>query len=348
MRPRRFAIGDPQASFSRFLQVLAHNELLGSDERLAEDVFLVAIGDYFDFGAADKRHEAASSGLELLTWLSSHSPDQVVLVAGNHDLGRIGELANFSDAEFAKAHALAREAYQDGDTDSALESQLLERFPDLPNAELAARDFAAFAEPQRELIVRLLKQRRLCLAHSVGDRLFCHAGITNHYLASLGLAVDAGAAAIASGLNQRLYDAFDVWTSGPLAIPSLHTPGHSTFGEGVGMLYHRPANPALAVNADYNLEETMSRRYDARDIPLGLTQIVGHISDKKCRQLLGADWTDDSATPVGAIRHMVVRGEDVRYAAGPPASTASNDAVIVFIDGGMSRTAPSDYELYAF
>lgn len=348
MRPRRFAIGDAQASFQRLREILAHNDLIGVGGNLDEDVFLVAIGDYFDYGSADDRHEAAESGLESLKWLASHSPEQVVLVAGNHDLGRVGELADFSDSEFAKAHALAKDAYRGGDTDASLESELLALFPALPSAELAARDFSAFSELQRDLVVSLLRQRRLCIAHPIGATLFCHAGITTHYLTSLGLDHGASASTIAEELNRRLYDAFDAWTSGPLVIPSIHTPGNSARGEGVGMLYHRPANPNEGVNRGYDHGKTMTRRYDARDIPAGLTQVVGHIGDKKCRQLLGGDWTDAKATPAGAIRNMVVHGQNVTYGPGLPQSAGPQDGVMIFIDGGMSRTKISDYELYSF
>ena len=348
MRTRRFAIGDPQAPFSTLLAILAHNDVIDSNEDLLGDVLLVAIGDYFDYGAADKRHEAARSGLELLTWLAAQSPDQAVLIAGNHDLGRIGELADFSDDAFSKAHVLARNAYRDGSTDAALEDELLAQFPALPTAEIAARDFAAFSLAQRDLVTSLLRRRRLCLAHAIDGTLFCHAGITTQYLESLGLADASTADEIAAELNRRLYEAFDSWTGGPMAIPSVHAPGHSTTGEGVGMLYHRPANPAEAINASYELGQTMTRRYDARDIPPGLTQVVGHISDNKCRQLLGASWTTAEATPPGAIRSMTVRAGSVSYGPGLPAESSPQDGVMIFIDGGMNRTAIADYQLYRF
>jgi hypothetical protein len=326
-------------------ETLDHYGLLDASGSLAEDVFLISIGDHFDYGAADERREAAENGLELLSWLASHPPEQVVLIAGNHDLGRIGELAGFSDEDFEEASAAAVAVYRGGDVDAEAERRFLSRYPSLPTAEVVARDFAAFTVAQRELVVDLLRSRRLRLAHAEDGRLFCHAGVTVDYLRALGLPADAPANEVANELNRRLDEAFAAWTSGPLSIPMIHRPGSSTTGEGVGMLYHRPANPAVAANRGHDLGGIDSRRFDARRIPLGLTQVVGHIRDAKCRQLLGP-WADDSEARGGIIRHMVTDGETVRYAHGPPPATTASRGTMVFIDGGMNHTAPADYELF--
>jgi hypothetical protein len=344
LRSRRFAVGDPQAPFARFREVLDRHGLLAADGSLADDVLVISIGDHFDYGAAEERRDAAHNGLELLSWLASHPPDQVVLIAGNHDLGRVGELAEFSDEEFEQASLAATAAYRGGDIDPALERRVVSRYPALPTAEVAARDFAAFCVAQRELVVELLRARRLRLAHAEGDRLFCHAGVTVDYLRALGIPSDARASDIADELNRRLDEAFDAWTSGPLAIPSIHRPGSSATGEGVGMLYHRPANPTVEANRDHDLTGIMSRRFDARRIPLGLTQVIGHIQDKKCRQLLGP-WADDTEARGGVIRHLVSDGETVCYAHGPPPPIDSSRGAMVFIDGGMNRTPVAEYEL---
>ena len=340
-RRRHFAVGDPQAPFERFRRLLDHNGLLDTSGSLADYVFLISLGDHFDYGAAEERREAAENGLQLLTWLASHPPEQVVIIAGNHDLGRVGELAEFSDESFAQAHAAAVLAYRQGNVDRTLERDLLARHPALPSAELAARDFAAFSVAQRELVVELLRQRRLRLAHTDGERLFCHAGVTVDSLAALGLPGDAPAQQIVDALDHQLHQAFTAWTSGPLEIPCVHRPGSSTSGEGVGMLYHRPANPAVD---DGVSTEAMSRRFDARRIPFGLTQVVGHISDQKSRTLLGP-WCDDAPARGGVLRHLITDGRSTRYAHGLPPRLDPSQGAMIFADGGMNRTAVEDYAL---
>jgi len=112
----------------------------------------------------------------------------------------------------------------------------------------------------------------------------------------------------------------------------------------VGMLYHRPANPSVEANRGYEFEGIMNRRYDARRIPLGLTQVVGHIGDQKCRTLLGP-WADDAEPRGGVIRSMVTDGEIVHYAHGLPQPVGELRGAMIFIDGGMNRTPIEGYEL---
>src|SRR6185436_2588184 len=104
---RRFAVGDPQAPLAAFVAILETHGLLGGDGRLAEDVHLVSMGDHFDWGARAEREAVARSGLELLAWLAAHPAEQVTLILGNHDMGRVGELAGFDDATFRAAQAEA-------------------------------------------------------------------------------------------------------------------------------------------------------------------------------------------------------------------------------------------------
>ncbi len=345
-RVRRFAVGDPQAPLSRLQALLGHHGLLGPDGSLAEDVFLISVGDHFDYGAVEQRREAAAEGLQVLAWLASHPPDQVVLIAGNHDLGRVGELAGFSDDAFEEASDAAAAAYRGGNVDPAAERDVLARWPALPSAEVAARDFAAFNVAQRELVADLLRTQRLRLAYAEGGRLFCHAGVTLNVLESIGLPLGSSPEVIADALNHRLDDAFARWDGGALAVPGVHQPGSAALGEGVGMLYHRPAHPDLEVNRGYAMDGALSRRFDARRIPLGVTQVVGHISDKKCRSLLGP-WCDDAAPRPGVIRSLVTDGQTVRYRHGHPGPLDDAQGAIVFIDGGMNRTPAAEYELFA-
>lgn len=104
---RTFVVGDPQAPFAAVMAVLDHHGLLDGD-RLRGDVRLVAIGDYFDYDLDDPVG-AGLEGLRVLRWLVSHDEEQVVLLAGNHDLARVMELAQIDDATFARARALGRD-----------------------------------------------------------------------------------------------------------------------------------------------------------------------------------------------------------------------------------------------
>src|SRR6266542_1265035 len=104
--PRTFVMGDPQAPFAKVLEVLDCHRALAGD-RLAADVVLVSIGDHFDY---DLEHPdvASREGLELLRWLASHDPEQVVLLFGNHDASRVMEMAHLTDEQFEAARKLAR------------------------------------------------------------------------------------------------------------------------------------------------------------------------------------------------------------------------------------------------
>jgi hypothetical protein len=150
-RTRRVAIGDPQAPFEKFLEILDVHGLLGDHGRIREDVQLVGMGDYFDWGVAADRTRATEGGLRLLAWLAAHPADQVLLLLGNHDLGRVCELHGFDEDTFLRAREEADRAYRGGDTDPDLEERFLQRFPQLPSAEILARDFStgACALPMR-------------------------------------------------------------------------------------------------------------------------------------------------------------------------------------------------------
>lgn len=338
-------MGDPQAPLDVFLEVLSRHGLLGDDGMLAADVRLVSLGDHFDWGGTTDRERAAVEGLAILAWLAAHPPDQVELVLGNHDLGRVGELAAFDDVGFARAHAEAVDAYG---ADPALERSFLERYPALPTAEVAARDFAAFSVAQRELVTALLRAGRFHLA-VLGPPgwLLCHAGVTARHLAKLGLSLaeQADAHVVASALERRLQQAIAAWHGEPLALSDLHRPGDAAFGEGAGVLYHRPANPGLARNAGHDFDAELSRRFDPRRLPRGLRQVVGHVADRKCRELLG-DWALPEPDAPGRLRHLATDGTLVRYRYGlPPPEPREERAVMVFVDGQMAGTPPADYQL---
>ncbi|MFO0567627.1 MAG: metallophosphoesterase [Polyangiaceae bacterium] len=344
---RRAAVGDPQASLEKFFEVLHENELLGNDGFLGPEVQLVSAGDHFDFGPGRERRTARESGFALLSWLRAHSPAQVVLLAGNHDLGRVGELASYEDESFDALAEAAIAAYRDGDVDPELERALLDRHPALPSAELAARDYSAYSTAQRELVWTLLTERRLRLAHADSGLLFCHAGVTQRHLTAIGLPEGKmrDAVAVAGALNAALDAAVARGRAVPFTIPGLHRPGDRAHGEGGGILYHRPQNPELPSGAEHDVTDLLGRRFDPRGLPLGLTQVIGHVGDAKCRELLGP-WAQGEPA-AGALRHLRTDGARVRYARGvPDAHGDAGEATLIFIDGQMHGTAADRYELF--
>jgi hypothetical protein len=319
-------MGDPQAPLEKVLGVLDAHHLLSDDGMLSKDVGLVSMGDHFDWGGADDAETAAADGVALFAWLLAHAPDHVCLIAGNHDLGRIGELSAFDDDRFRTARARARVAYEN--KDQALEDALRKDYPELPTAELAARDFAAFSVAQRNLVEEALRAGRLQAAKAVGNQvLLTHAGITRHDLDALSIDGE-GAEEIASALNAALHEARALR---PLRIQGLHEPGNAAIGEGGGMFYHRPSSGSVPRGAT-------RRRFDPRTIPIGLTQVIGHIGDEKCRKLM-PEWA--SGEPANGRLRTLVISEHPSYRAGIHAG----DTRIIFTDGAMSKQTASAYEL---
>lgn len=341
-RTRRVAIGDPQADFSRFLAILDHQGLLGTDGWLLPEVQLVSVGDHFDYGKKAERDAGAQSALRLVAWLAAHPADQVIILAGNHDLGRVGELADFTDATFAQAQAQADGLYDGEDTDEAREREFLARYPQVPTVELVSRDFGNFREVQRAWVTHLLRERRLRVAYAAGPELLVlHAGVTREDLGTVALPEDrhADAPAVAEALNRALDAAVDNWKAGRFTIPGLHHPGSADYGEGRGIFYHRPS---LRPDEAERTRVTPRRRFDPRRLPLGLTQVLGHTRDKRSRQLLCLP----GEVRDGVLRHLVTDGGRVTYAHGTPAKTGPGEAVLVFTDGGMRECPTEAYELF--
>lgn len=329
------AVGDPQAPLDTFLTVLDTHGLLGEDGRLKHDVGLVSMGDHFDWGKREQRAQATAEGTAILSWLAAHPPDQVQIVFGNHDLVRVGELAGFTDAGFQQARAEADAAYRDGDVDPALQTALLAKYPMIPKAEVLARDFSCFDVAQRTLVTRLLKEKRARLGFAAAaDLLLVHAGLTTAELLWLNVP-QRDAFTTAAALNQFVDDRVERWPGeGPLDLSPLHELGSAKDGEAKGILFHRGANPALkpVTRAD--------RRYDPRTLPRWISQAIGHISDKKCRELLG-DWAEPGAPVYGRIRGLQLDGENVRYRLG-----CEDGDALIYLDGGMNHVDPAAYELF--
>jgi hypothetical protein len=347
-RTTRVAIGDPQAPIDVFMKILDEHDLLGEDGRLKPEVALTSMGDHFDWGGANESKRASVEGLEILAWLAAHPRDQVTILVGNHDLARVGELARFDDATFARAQAEALPAYAQKDPE--LEKRFVAHFPDLASSELAARDFSAFAVAQRELVVMLLRDRRLRIAQAVARNfMLSHAGVTIDDLDAVHLPQKrrADATEIAYALNAILDAAVDRWDGSPMRIEGLHRPGDAANGEGRGIFFHRPVHHDGPSEAP---KTQLQRRYDPRRLPLELTQAIGHVRDGKCRSLLG-EWADGEPSIDGLLRVLRTDGERVTYARlrseKPSASStlSSKMATLLFTDGGMSYARPGEYQL---
>ncbi len=333
---RFVAMGDPQAPFSTVLSVLRTHGLLGADDRLVSDVHLVSMGDHFDWGQRAARSEATRDGVTTLLWLSSHPPEQVTLLLGNHDLARVGELAGFDDETFMLAQLEAEAAYRLGDVDDAAERAFLVSFPSVPDAECLARDYGCFSVAQRDLVTALIRTRRFRLAASFFGVLLVHAGVTVPDLALIGLDPGASAVDLAAGLNAFLDARIDAWSTGPLNLDPFHRLGSATSGEGKGAVYHRPFDPTLSAG---HKGPPPRRRFDPRELPVALTQVIGHIRDGKCRELM-PKWCDPVEAGDG-IRSLRVLGEVVEYRAG-----LQSMPQLIFIDAGMNHLAPEAYPLF--
>ena len=322
---RHVAIGDPQSSFERFHWLLEHHRLLGPRGALREDVPLVSIGDHFDWGGRDARAQATRDGARILEWLAAHPPRQAVILAGNHDLARVGELAPFDDAAFRRARARADQAYRDGRPDRRLEAALKAEHPTIATAEVLARDFSAFDVAQRALVTRLLRAGRLLLAHEHRGLLLVHAGVTRRALRQLGIAATS-ARGVATALNRFLARRVKAWRKGALDLAPFHVPGDST-GEGGGALYHRAADPAGGSAASFS--GPRPRRFDPRDLPRRFPQAIGHVRHQKSATLM-REWTVGPTAGDGPIRTLAFEGKTPRYQAG-----LQRGALLYFLDGGM-------------
>jgi hypothetical protein len=349
---RTLVMGDPQAPFSKVLDVLRWHRALDG-ERLAKDVVLVSIGDHFDYDLRDPR-AAGQEGLKILRWLASHDPTQVRLLLGNHDVSRVMELATISDGDFERARILATSIDETERADgrgAARERTIKEyepAFPSLPPPGVIGRDYASFTSEQRALVMELLLAGRFHLATTGAmpdgrPVLITHAGVTARELALLGV-TSATPAVVAAALEAHLAAAIDRvradWEHGtlvPLSLAPLHVTG-SRGEEGGGLLYHRPSNPDRAgADPAWALAPGRPRRFDPRTLPLGLTQIAGHSGHAKCVHELG-DWVAPAARARkhGGIRTLRFTADGVTYDLGiaPPADDVAD---LILVDGEIRR-----------
>ena len=337
MTKRWFAAGDPQTTPERFFAVLRRYDLLDSGGRLRDDVGLVSMGDHFDFHG--ELAEVERAGRTILEWLLAHSSEQVKILAGNHDLARVMELAFETDASYAEEKRTPPEEFA-------------ARFPRIPTPGVANRDYVSFSEAQRALVQRALLEgrMRLALTATIADgtrALFTHAGVTERELGLLGFSGDVrpDAETIARALEARLDRAIEAvreaWTNGrraELDLSPVHVPG-TTGQEGGGLLYHR----ASSAKTKWALDPDRPRRFDPQSLPRHLVQVAGHTTHPKCLEELEG-WIDPSARDKHlAIRTLVSADGEPRYRAGVDARAGS----LVMIDPGFAKAPIESIELLA-
>lgn len=347
-----FAIGDPQTTFERFVGILAGHGMLDEQRRLRPEFGLVSIGDHFDFYSHDKKKlaDVGGDGVAILEWLSSHAPDQVVILLGNHDTARVMELAFESDDTFAAARALAAECMAEKPPGDKTR-EFTARFPRIPTPEVAHRDNSAFAVEQRKLVQQLLLTGRVhlaCLGHRDGKPvLLTHASVTNAQVEQLGVEPDAGA--IVDALEAHLRGAVarvrGAWEEGKLAALDLE-PVHSAGRdgrEGGGLLYHRASQNSDPTGTDAPIAR---RKFNPRELPRGLVQVQGHCGHDKCRQELEG-WLGDAAKARarGGLRTLAAGDSRILYDSGT-APAKDDEATVYFIDIEMNYANLPDYPLF--
>ncbi|HXX94157.1 MAG TPA: transcriptional regulator, partial [Planctomycetota bacterium] len=298
------AIGDPQTTFEKFQAILDHHGLLAPGGSLKREVSLLSIGDHFDFSNPGGPSAVGREGLRLLSWLASHPAEQAILLAGNHDLSRVMELASVTDERFAEARAAARkvkeERRKDPDRGRILEREFRERYPELPTSEVAERDYTSFTEEQRRTIQGLLLGGRLRLAQAAEKDgrplLLTHAAVTDRELELLKIPGERDPVRIARALNAALDRAVDrvrsSWERGgteALDLEPLHAPGRAG-REGGGLLYHRPSSAPDEVDP----APRARRRFHPGSLPADLIQACGHTGHEKCLKTL-APWVTPPA-----------------------------------------------------
>ncbi|MEL6349984.1 MAG: hypothetical protein AAFV53_43180 [Myxococcota bacterium] len=346
MNPRLLALGDPQAPFTRFQDVLRRHDALDASGDLAEGVSFLSMGDHFDFAAPEGWDLAnvGDQGVQILDWLDRQPSGRAMTLAGNHDVSRVMELAHLSDEDFAQARDLAA---------TGPKEDFQNQFPAIPSPGIALRDYAAFSVQQRERVQSLLLSGRMVLAAAVETpgghaALATHAAVTSRELMLLGIPGERDPVCIAEALNgllaARLEAVRPKWENGETAALSLwpvHRAGTSG-QEGGGLLYHRPQT--LPMDA---WGQRGNRRYQPTALPKGLLQICGHTHHEKAAALM-ADIAPSVDAVGGRLRSLVVDADGVRYVTGL-VQPAGEQATLWMTDGRLSHNDDVEMlELTAF
>lgn len=340
-------VGDPQTTPNRFFSVLDRFGLLGPDGLLTPGFGLVSMGDHFDFSMGAP--EAEQAGREIFAWLVAQGTSTHVL-AGNHDIARVAELAFESDQTYARAKrdaAILRDRHLEGRKDEvhALVEGFFADHPHLPSPGIVLKDFASFSEAQRDRVERALVARRLRLGMVVelhGSKvLLTHAGVTPRELRLLDVPADpfAIARALEAALSAAVARVEHAWSEGTrarLELEPLHVAGRSR-REGGGLLYHRPARrDREGADPEWEFAPESPRRFDPRDLPRGLVQMIGHSGHARTVRALPGFVAFGSERDGIPLRTLSALDDRVRYeeGIGPPVPGA---ATVYMVDPGFAH-----------
>ena len=355
-------MGDPQTTRERLFRVLDAHGILGDDGMLADDAALISIGDHFDFGSAE-RGVTGREGLGNLRWLAAHPRDQVVILAGNHDLSRLMELGLETDASFEAAHALAmriRDAETAGEDADPLEAAFATAFPNIATPELAYRDYASFTEAQRRTVAALVLSGRMELGRALrlpsGEPvLLTHAAVTAREVEILGLPLESPrrddrrrAERLFAPRSRRC--SRDLGAGGTRATRPRAAPRRWSLGP----RRRRAALPSpcqsLAARGPSLVgvpDARAPRRFDPRTLPPGLIQACGHSAHRK-----SSEGARRLGLRVGPARRAHVYGRS-RLAATTCATRRrasilprEGEATLYLIDAEMNIADPASYPLF--
>ena len=344
---RWFVVGDPQTTPSRFFSVLDRFGLLGPDGLLTPGFGLVSMGDHFDFSMGAP--EAEPAGRRLFAWLVGQGPSTHVL-AGNHDIARVAELAFESDETYARARRDAgaiRDRHLEGrkgEVHALVETFFLEH-PNLPSPGVVLKDFASFSEAQRDHVEKALVARRFRLGMVVelhGSKvLLTHAGVTPRELRLLDVPAEPFAIARAldatlSAAVSRVEPAWRAGTRARLELEPLHVAGRSR-REGGGLLYHRPARrDREGADPEWEFAPDSPRRFDPRDLPRGLVQMIGHSGHARTVGALPGFVAEGAERGGIPLRTLSSLDDRVRYEEGivPP---VPGSATVYMVDPGFAH-----------
>jgi hypothetical protein len=258
------------------------------------------------------------------------------------------EFSHATDERFAAASGFAGDG-----------AAWVAQFPELPAPDLLAKDYQSFTTAQRALVERLLLARRFTLAATATrqgrELLITHAAVSRREVELLGVA--ATPSLLASALQDRFARAIDAvapsWRRGDRAaldLAPLHLAGGKAgddphVREGGGLLYHRPRDPRTVRPSSEPAAEAAPhapRRFDPRDLPRGLVQLVGHSGDARCRKFMRS-WLASDLPRYAAVRTVVVgdAAEDVVYRAGVHLAPTA----LILADPELNTCAIEDVEL---
>jgi hypothetical protein len=207
------------------------------------------------------------------------------------------------------------------------------------------KDFASFSEAQREHVERALVARRLRLAMVVelhgAHVLLTHAGVTPRELRLLD--VPAEPFAVARALQSTFSDAVarvePAWREGiraRLELEPLHVAGRSR-REGGGLLYHRPARrDREGADPAWELAPESPRRFDPRDLPRGLVQMIGHSGHARTVRALPGFVVEGTERDGIPLRTLSALDDRVRYEEGI-AAPLPGAATVYMVDPGFAH-----------